>query len=462
VHIPNRLPTLLAIVLAAPVSALPIQSTPALSGKGVTLRELDNGLRIVVKSEHATELVAIGLYVRAGTVAEQDWPDGISRFVEHLVFDGPDEGKAAKVREQLEILGGQLSSGVTRDFTHAHLAVGSQHLAQTLRLLAELVGDRTFPPTVVHDARLQLVRELRGLQRDPRAIHVQMTDRLWALAFERHPYGKALRGTVESISGITHVRAVDYYSQFYVPANMSLLVVGDTTAGEVVAATASTFGRIPRKDFEWQRPESEPEQTTARTDTILVGTQRNAFMMAFHGPGIDNAREVCAMDVIYTVLGQGKQGRLVRALEDEQKVAVSTDVEFITRRDPGLVIISCVATEGKEREAREGVLDEIRRLTDEPLRPGELAAAKKLLRDAYAFSNETLGDQTGSMGFYESIDTYKFAIDYIDQVNKVTAKDVQRTAARYLRPDAYTLVVARSPRRPTPRPTREGVNKASL
>ncbi|MGD8239899.1 MAG: pitrilysin family protein, partial [Armatimonadota bacterium] len=278
---------------------------------------------------------------------------------------------------------------------------------------------------------------------DPRAIPLQMMRRLWDLAYETHPYAKALRGTPESIGQITHTRATEYYERFYAPGNISLLVVGAVTPGEAVAAAASTLGRIPRRDVRWQRPDPEPPQTDARKDTVLVPAPRHAFMMAFHGPGIDDKRDVCAMDVIYTILGQGERSRLLRVLRDEQKVVLSAEVEFITRRDPGLFIVTCIAAPDREQAAREGVLQQIQRLADEPLPPDELAQAKKLLRDAYAFSNETLADQTGSMGFYDSIDTYKFALDYIAEVNKVTVKDVQSTVRRYLRPDAYTLVVAR-------------------
>ncbi len=448
---------LVLLAFAAMLSTPPLPGAPALDGKDVTDRTLDNGLHVIVKSEPATDLVAIGLYVRAGSITEQEWPDGISRFVNELVFDGPKESKAAKIRQQLASLGGRLTSGVTRDFTHAHMAVASPYLQRALEMLAELVGARTFAPTVVSDVRQALVRQLRDVENSATAIELRMMNLLWGLAFERHPYGKVLGGTAESIGRITPANASQYYARFYVPNNMSLIVVGDATPGEVAAAAAGTLGRLPRKDIRWRQPAPEPPQTSLRTATIPIPAQRHAFMMAFHGPGIGthDKRDVCAMDVIYTILGQGERGRLIRALREEKQLAVAADVEFVTRRDPGLFVVTCVAAEDQELAARRAVLEALRRITEEPLKPDELAAAKKLLRDAYAFSNETLMDQTGSMGFYDCIDTYKFAIEYIAEVNKVTAKDVQRTARRYLRLDAYTLVTAQ----PT---TTTDVKKASL
>ena len=178
---------LLPLAALSLVAVLPSLSAPALDEKSVTARALDTGLRVIVKSEHATNLVAIGLYVRAGPLTEQGWPEGISRFVEALLFEGPDEGKAAKVRERLAVLGGYFSSNVTRDFTHAHVAVASASLQPALEMLSELVTDRAFPPTAVHDVRQSLLRDLRMEQTDPRAIQLRMVDRLWALAYERHP-----------------------------------------------------------------------------------------------------------------------------------------------------------------------------------------------------------------------------------------------------------------------------------
>ncbi|MGQ9732603.1 MAG: hypothetical protein ACUVX8_15195, partial [Candidatus Zipacnadales bacterium] len=75
----------------------------------------------------------------------------------------------------------------------------------------------------------------------------------------------------------------------------------------------------------------------------------------------------------------------------------------------------------------------------------ELEDAKRLLRNSYAFANESYSDQTGSMGFYEMIDTYRFAFDYIEAVNQITTEDIQRVAAQYLNRDRHVLVIFRPP-----------------
>jgi predicted Zn-dependent peptidase len=162
---------------------------------------------------------------------------------------------------------------------------------------------------------------------------------------------------------------------------------------------------------------------------------------AWHAPGVSDRESVCAMDLIYTLLGEQASGRLQRVLVQEKRIALSVDAQFLTQKEPGLMILNALVPRGREQEAQIAILDEVRKLADEPTSEADLEQAKRLLYADYAFTNESFDDQVASMGFYQSIDSYRFALDYITAVMGITPAQVQDVARRYLQPEAYSLVV---------------------
>ncbi|MFQ6097940.1 MAG: M16 family metallopeptidase [Armatimonadota bacterium] len=415
---------------------------PALDRSAVSFRELPNGLHVIVKRNPAQFLVNVALYVRAGSITEKGYQPGITRFAEALLFEGTPGSPAHRLREDIEAIGGFMGSTTTRDFTFAAVAVAPPHLRTALDTLAKAVGERKFTPQEVQEQRHRLLLELRRINQ-PQNIELQLERMLWELAYTEHPYRNPVHGTPESLDAITQNMLREYIARFWVPNNMSLLIVGQVEPEQALSAARDAFGSLKRRPLDWKEPPPEPEQTAPRRQIKVLPAERAALKLAFRGPGIKNKHDVCAMDLIYTVLGQGEAGRVRKVLMGKKRLILASDVNFITRRHDGLFIITCVFDLKNELKVREALMAELKRISETPLSDEELAKTKRLLRDAYAMSNETNDDQTGSMGFYDSIDTYEFAFDYIDEVNRITADDILKVAKRYFRPDAYNLLLTK-------------------
>jgi zinc protease len=430
-----------AIILASLAVAL-AAANPAIDPGQVSSKELPNGLRVIVKHNPAESLVNAALYVRAGSITEDGYEAGISRFLEGLMFEGTEGSATAKLNEDFAAIGGTMGSTTTRDFTFAVTAVAPPCLDRALHTLAECVRDRKFTPQEVQDERHELELQL-GRIGQPQHLELQLERDLWQLAFGKHPYRFPVNGTTESLDAITQNMIQDYAAKFWVPNNMSLLIVGQVPPEQAFAAAEKAFGSLKRHPLDWKEPAREPLQTKPRRLVKVIPAERAALKIAFHAPGIKEKRDVCAMDLIYTLLGQGDNARLRKGLQEEKKLIIVSDVDFITRRAGGLFIITCVFDQQNELKVREALLEELNRISQTPLSDEELSATKKLLRDAYALTNETNEDQTGSMGFYDSIDTYQFALDYIDDVNKITSADIVEVAKKYFRPDAYSILLTK-------------------
>ncbi|MGC9318635.1 MAG: M16 family metallopeptidase [Armatimonadota bacterium] len=430
---------LLLAVLAAGACAAPILDPARISD-----RTLDNGFRLILKDEDQWGLAAAALYVRAGSAYESEEQIGAAHLLEHLLFEATDQRDEQRVGPAIEALGGYVNAGTTRDFTRIDIIVASQYLPEALEMLAQTVFEPRLSQAAVAREREIVAREL--IDRSDTAGGV-LDDLLWAASFEQHPYGRPIGGTAEQVGDLTVDDLMQFYARFYVPANMALVVVGDVEPDEVAGRVEELFGSRPQADFQAPELPAEPPLQDVRVVAETRPSQATIVSFAWHAPEVENFDEVCAMDLIYTVLGEGQLGRLHAAL-NEEGLAVASSCDYLTQRDPGLMIVTAVCERESETDVRAAILNEIRRLREEPLTEEELAEAKRVLRIGYAFTNEAYSDQAGSLGFYEALGDHTLAIEYVDRVNALTAEQVQQVAQKYLDPDAYTLAIIR----PEPRP----------
>lgn len=431
--------TALLVVLATVGSAAPILDPAKISEK-----TWDNGFRLIVKAEDQWGLASAQLVIRAGSAYEAEDQVGAAHLLEHLLFEATDLRDEQRIGPAIEALGGYVNAVTTRDFTSINVTVASQYFDEALELLARAVFEPQISEVAVAREREVVTREL--IDRADTAGGA-LDDLLWATAFDVHPYGRPIGGTPEQVSELSADDLLAFYARYYVPGNMALVVVGDVDPDALQTRVEELFGSHEPGPVRLPELSREPP----RADVVIAAetrpSQATIVSFAWHAPEVEDFDEVCAMDLIYTVLGEGQLGRLHGALV-EPGIAMAVDVNYLTQRDPGLFIITALTPPDRETDARAAIIAEIERLRSEPLSAEALEQARRVLRVGYAFANEAYADQAGSLAFYEAIASYRLAVDYIDRVNAVTAEQLQQVARKYLNPDAYTLAIIR----PEPRP----------
>ncbi|MGD9496418.1 MAG: M16 family metallopeptidase [Armatimonadota bacterium] len=435
---------LLALAAAILLGAATCRAAPILDPAKITERTYDNGFRLVVKTGSGWGLASANLVIRAGSAYEAEGQVGAAHLLEHLLFEATDLREEQRVGPAIEALGGHINAMTSRDFTQIEVTVASQYLDSVLEMLAQAVFEPRLTPVAVAREREVVIRELTD-RLD--SVGGALDDLLWATAYGTHPYGRPVGGNPEQVSELSEEDLVAFYTRFYVPANMALVVVGDVDRAELEQRVGELFGARPAAPLNLPEIPAEPAPTEVSIAAETRESEATIVSFGWLAPGVEDFDAVCAMDLIYTVLGEGALGRLHKAL-NEQGLALMTDVQYLTQRDPGLLIVTALTAPDKEPEARTAIIAEIERLRNEQLTPEQLDQAKRVLRIGYAFSNEAFSDQAGSLAFYEGLGDYRLAIDYIDRVNAVTPELLQQVARRYLDPNAYTLAIVR----PAPRP----------
>jgi predicted Zn-dependent peptidase len=243
-------------------------------------------------------------------------------------------------------------------------------------------------------------------------------------------------------------------------------VVGDASRATAQNLIGQFFGDA--------RAAAAPESAIApevslpefKTQSRRFPTENKILLLAFRAPGIANPMDVVAADALLAHWKEGSDARLRPLLlgaeqgdsnaetANKDTPALGFDVDFLTQRDPGLLTITLVVgpqTTGGGK-ALDVVMNEIERTQNNGLSDEELARAKAALARQYIQQSDSVSGQAGALGFYDMIADYKFAIDYLDMVARVTSEDIKGVANKYLSRTSYVQVIAEPTARPKGEP----------
>ena len=397
---------------------------------------LPNGLRVVLREDHAFPTVAVNLVVKAGLRSERPEENGISHFLEHMIFKGTKSRGKGQLQLEIEGLGGTLNGGTGRDFTRFYASVGGRFLPQALCVLYDAVANPSLERGEIVLERLVVMDETRARRDDPAAS-------LWELAYQEayreHPYRRPISGTQQTLAYLTQEALQAYHREHYAARNMSLVLVGDFDTERTLRLVGQIFGGLAPGGASKERVGSEALSGIHRVDTVGRASSEH-LLLAFGAPGADNWPEVAPADLLLTILGTGYSSRLHRDLQTRQGVLRSVEVEYLTQRNRGLFGIIASCPPGAADEVMALLLARAAELREQPVPEAELARAKRVLAAGYSFANESFADQADTLGFYEAVGDYQMAIQYPRAIAAATAADLQAVARRYLDPQHYVLV----------------------
>ncbi|MGQ9629892.1 MAG: M16 family metallopeptidase [bacterium] len=404
----------------------------------IAFRTLEDGMRVVVRENHASPIVAIDVWVNTGAINETDENSGISHFFEHMLFNGTPAHPSGDISYQIERVGGDLNAGTSYDFVHYYMEVASKDFDLAMELQADAIMHPSFEPSEIEKERGVILEEFRQGEDNPQRRLFNLFN---STAYTVHPYRRRVIGSREVIESIGRQAFLDYHKKYYIPNNMTLVIVGDVDGERAFSKAAEVF-----KDFQpgplpdLSHPQ-EPPQESVRRRTEEMDVKLTYLMLGYRAPGAADMEDVYAMDVLATILGTGRSSRLNVEIKERRQLVSTISAFYVTQRDPGTLNIMAALEPGREEEVERAILEEIARVKSAPASPEELRKAKTLIKTSYAFANETNIDQASGLGFHDIVaGDYRLALTYPDEIEKVSAEDVLRVANKYLKDDAYTIV----------------------
>jgi len=399
---------------------------------------LSNGLRVVLK-RGTPELASVALWVRAGSCVETEATSGASSLLERLLV-APTGGRG--LAAAVGALGGTCTADTSRDWLHLTATVPPASLEALLKGWQVLLARPPLTAAALRREQTALLSQIDAYRTLPR---FQIPRLLVAQLYARHPYRLPAIGQPASIRALSLTALRRFYEKWFVPANMSLVVVSALAPDRVEACLQRTLAQLPARPRPvLPRPQEPPLARSRQIQTTLAGgpgqNKGRTFGMAFRAPGVGGP-DVYAMDVLMALLGEIPQARLRERLKEELKFAREVSCEFLTQRDPGFFLILLSLTpEADPAAARQALLTELQRVARQGVAPEECRQARQWIARTYRFDSETPAGQADVLGFYEAIDTFRFAVTYLDRIASVTPQRVQAVARRYLTA-AYAAVL---------------------
>jgi zinc protease len=398
---------------------------------------LENGLEVLAAPDRSNPVVALQLWVKAGSVNEDPFlGSGLSHFLEHMAFKGPAGELKGAIPREVERLGGTVNAYTSFDRTVYHVTVPSPRWRETLPLLKDLVFEMDFLPGEVESEREVIIKEINMGRDDPdrRLQHL-----LWRTAYRVHPYRFPVIGHRELFRRVSREELLEYYRKWYVPNNMILIGAGDLAGDEFLAVAQEVFAEISPGPYPVARLPQEPAQVGPREAEESMDVAQTRIAFAFHIPSL-HSPDLYPLDVLALLAGEGRTSALYQTLREERELVYSIGAYAYTPLFPGLFIIQARAESEKVAAVREAVWEVLDGFKTGEVKAEELAKARARVTARYLESLTTAEGRAGGLGDnLRTVGSADFDRVYLSGIAAVTAEDIRRVAQHYLTRENLTV-----------------------
>src|SRR5947207_3094598 len=441
----NRIPVANFLSAALLFSMINLKAAPTEHSAAITFPLstaqkwiLSNGLTIIVQEDRSAPVASVQALCATGSINEdQHLGAGLSHILEHMLFKGTRTRGKNEIAQKIQDVGGYINAYTSFDRTVFWIDVPKDGVATALDILADAMINSTLPPEEYQKEQEVIRREFAMGMDDPDRMAGLL---LFATAYQQHPYRFPVIGELEIYNQLTQEQVMQYYKTRYVPNNLTFVVVGDVDAEKVRQQIAGLFKAYPEKSLKPLVIPAEPLQLGRREVHKEFATELTHLSLAWHSPEVTNP-DVPALDLLSTILGDGRSSRLYRRVREEAGLAFSIFAFSYTPGDPGLFGIDA-AVDPKKRDAAEQLA---LRIVDEVKQTGvtaeELAKAKKITLSHHLGALTTMRGQASDIGSNWLLTRdLNFSRHYLDAVQKVTLDDIKRVAATYLTENNLTVI----------------------
>ncbi|HZP45719.1 MAG TPA: pitrilysin family protein [Candidatus Binataceae bacterium] len=396
----------------------------------VRYAKLDNGLQLIVLENHKAPVATLNIFYKVGSRNEQFGQTGISHLCEHLMFRGTKKYGPEEFSKIVAENGGEDNAFTSEDYTVYFEIINRDHLDVPISLEADRMEN--FAPQGF-DSEKAVVMEERRLRTEDNPEDA-LAEMVAAAAYVAHPYHWPVIGWMHDIQELTLEDALKYHAIHYSPRYAIVVAVGDFDGNKILTALRDAFGSIKNGPEAMPVTEVEPPQEGERRVVLRHPANLPAFALAYHVPNYLTAKDAFALEIAGEILGDGKSSRLYQDLVVNKQLTIDQAVEYdLTAFDPTLFWISGQMRPGvKTDDAIAEVDRELAALQAHPPSPAELQKAKNLEQAEFVFSQDSIFQEAQELGLYQMLGSYRMVDQYLGQIDKVSAADVQRVAKQYL------------------------------
>lgn len=394
--------------------------------------DLPNGLHVILHEDHSTPIVAVTVLYHVGSKNEDPQRTGFAHFFEHLMFEGSENIKRGEFMKLVQDAGGDLNANTSFDRTFYHEVLPSNQLELGLWLESERMLHAKIDTIGVETQRKVVKEELK--QRNENTPYGSILNESFGHAFVEHPYRWTPGGSPEYINKASLQEFVDFYKMFYVPNNATLSIAGDINPSQAKALIEKYFATIPKGALPISRPNKvEPVKTAEVRDTVFDNIQLPAVVMAYHIPA-QGTPDHYAVNMLTTLLSQGKSSRMQKSIVDKQQKAVYAGAFPFSSEDPGLALIFGISNMGVAPADLEAAMNiEFENVKQTLIGEEEFQKLRNQVENDFISANSKVaGIAENLANYYVYFKDANLINNEIDRFMKVTREDIQKAAQKYL------------------------------
>ncbi len=409
---------------------------------------LDNGLTVLVRQKQGAPIGSFWVWYRVGGRNEVPGITGISHWAEHMLFKGTAALPAGEIFRQVSAAGGSLNGFTWIDYTTYFETLPIDRIELALQIESDRMLNTRFDPEEVASERTVIISERQGNENQPTFF---LREEVNAAAFRAHPYGQGVIGHLSDLEKITRDDLFNHYQTYYRPNNAVAVLVGSIDPDAAIAQIEQHFGNIPPSPHIPPVRTVEPEQQGERRITVNRPAPNRVMMMTYLAPPASH-EDIAALTVLDAIISGGKpfsfsgaggtigrSSRFYRRLVSSG-LAAGAGSSFSLSIDPYLFSFSATLNPDTDQDEFERLIDEeLARLREEPVDEREMNRAMRQLQAQWAYGQESVTSQAYWLGSLAMVAPDRNADTFIDEIEAITAADVQRVAQTYLAPHRRTI-----------------------
>jgi predicted Zn-dependent peptidase len=400
----------------------------------VRMTVLPGGIRVITQQMRAVRSVAVGFWIGSGSRCESPAENGVSHFIEHMLFKGTPSRSAEQIAREMDAIGGHLDAFTDVEMSGYTMKVLDQHLGLAFGILADMLCHPKFDPTEIEKEKGVILEELKMVNDDPEtAVHELFVRDFW----KGHPLGRPITGSKRTIASFGEEGLRAFHQAHYTAANMTVTAAGSVEHDEVLALVERHFGALRKGEA----IAIEPAPECRAVFRLKNRRSLQQLQLCLGMPAVEAAHPLhFACYTLNVILGGSMSSRLFQSIRERQGLAYSICSELNLYRDTGCLAIYAGTSPETGRRVLELTLAELGRMKNEPVPEEELARAREHMKGALLLSLESTGSRMSNLarqwltyGRFYSLNELAAAID------AVTADDIQQVAREFFQPGKIGL-----------------------
>lgn len=409
---------------------------PALGDRIIERTVLANGLCVITEPMTHVRSVSVGIWVSSGSRRETPEQNGISHFIEHMLFKGTTTRSAEDIARSVDSIGGNLDAFTAKELVSFNTKVLDEHLPKAFDVLSDLVLHPMFREEDIEKEKGVILEELKMEADNPEyLVHEIFSGSFW----KDHALGKPILGTRETIKRFNRQTIKAHYRRNYVPSNILITAAGNLNHETMVNLVRERFETLPAA----KAPADDSKPSTHARISLRNKKSLEQVHLCLGVPSYPLSHENrFACYVLNTVLGGGMSSRLFQNIREKQGLAYAVFSELNPYSDTGCLSVYAGTSRESARRVVEMILAEFRALKEQPVAEEELRRAKDYMKGSLMLGLESTSSRMANLARQELYFGRFFGLDeLLENIERVTREGVRQIARDFFEPRQVALTV---------------------